>query len=138
VWELREDAGWFRTVKGPGAEVVGVQVGVCDFVDGGGKARGSVVVGSRKGEDFLVEGCSQGYGGIYLFGRLSGRFLLRIDCGGEVSKAVLDPAFKHTRIPGLIEWVSLEAFCGGFARGPLVAPIGGELCGFGDDEFMLA
>jgi hypothetical protein len=41
--------------------MIGVEIWVCDFVHRYGESRRPVVVGSREGEDFLVEGCSQSY-----------------------------------------------------------------------------
>lgn len=69
------------------------------FVHGNLFSRGTIVVGTREGEDFLVKGCSQSDGAVVASLLLLG-FVQRVNGRGELAETVLDPAVEDAGIPG--------------------------------------
>ena len=106
MWQLREYPRWLRSVEWVCVWMVGIQVWVCDAVDGVGTAGDVGVVWAGEGEDFLVEGRAESYWGIgFVCCWREG-----VDCCWEVAEAVFDPAREHAWVPGFVEGASLEAF----------------------------
>jgi len=138
VGQLGEETRGFGAVEGVGGgassacTAARVQVRVGESVDGEVLGRVAVVVGAGEGEDFLVEGCREGYWPVFTV--LVAVFVVvkRVNRRGQIAQAVFHPAVEDARVPGLVERVPLEALRGGFARGPDVSSVSRELGRRGD------
>lgn len=128
--KLREDLARLWTVEGVCTRVIGVEVGVCGSVDGGGVGTGGIiVVGARVGENLLMKRTGQRNRFLILLFPL----YIRVNGRRQIAQTILHPPLQHAWIPGLVEGTLLVRVGGGFARRPEIAAVGGELGGFGDE-----